>query len=339
MQTFSFSEQSKTPSSVTMQAEKRKPFFPAVKIHPKLIVGSAHDPLEHEADEVAGRIMRMPAPECHTCERDKLFRQKRDEDEEKILMKNDSGASSGIEAPPVVNEAIRSTGHPLDTGTRKFFEPRFGHDFKDVRIHTDDVAARSARAIHAQAYTIGNNIVFGQNAYRLDTAQGQSLLAHELTHIVQQAKGTSGSRIRRWSYGTGTPPHTDYSIVPAADKKTVESGMNLLKKVVDNPKDYPVCHRFFKKNCPGGTDNSLKDQFANAKLWLDNDKNVWASRVGANIAYTKLALRVGRWCIGGVLVHELLHRCGQSSESLCDEAIKKCGFRDVGIVNGKIVEK
>lgn len=194
MQTFSFSERSKTPSSVTMQAEKRKPFFPAVKIHPKLIVGSAHDPLEHEADEVAGRIMRMPAPECHTCERDKLFRQKRDEDEEKILMKNDSGASSGIEAPPVVNEAIRSTGHPLDTGTRKFFEPRFGHDFKDVRIHTDDVAARSARAIHAQAYTIGNDIVLDSDFYRMNSYSAKTLLAHELAHVVQQNKNITATK-------------------------------------------------------------------------------------------------------------------------------------------------
>ena len=86
-------------------------------------------------------------------------------------------------APPVVNEVLRSPGKPLDTATRAFMEPRFGHDFSRVRVHTDAKAAQSANALGAQAYTLGPNIVFGAGQF---SPQGSRLLAHELAHHVQQ---------------------------------------------------------------------------------------------------------------------------------------------------------
>jgi hypothetical protein len=86
-----------------------------------------------------------------------------------------------------VNEALRAPGQPLDAATRAFMEPRFGHDFGKVRVHTDDVAAESARAVDAVAYTVGRDIVFGARRYAPHAAEGRRLLAHELTHVVQQA--------------------------------------------------------------------------------------------------------------------------------------------------------
>lgn len=101
-------------------------------------------------------------------------------------------------APPSIHEVLRSAGQPLDPATRAFFEPRFGHDFSQVRVHNDAKAAASARAVNALAYTVGKHLVFAPGQYSPSTALGKRLLAHELTHVVQQAPG-----IRRQ---TGTIP-------------------------------------------------------------------------------------------------------------------------------------
>jgi len=98
-------------------------------------------------------------------------------------------------APPIVHEVLRSPGTPLDSGTRTVMEPRFGHDFSRVRIHTDDRAAESARAVNALAYTVGSDIVFGQQQFAPTSPTGQRLLAHELTHVVQQ--GTADTPVQR----------------------------------------------------------------------------------------------------------------------------------------------
>ena len=97
-------------------------------------------------------------------------------------------------APPVVHEVLRGAGQPLDAAARDFLEPRFGHDFSHVRVHADARAAASARAVGAQAYTVGRNVVFGAGQYAPGTAQGRRLLAHELTHVVQQAGGHAAAQ-------------------------------------------------------------------------------------------------------------------------------------------------
>jgi hypothetical protein len=89
--------------------------------------------------------------------------------------------------PPIVHDVLNTPGQPLDAGTRAFMEPRFGHDFSGVRVHTDARAAESARSVNALAYTVGRNVVFGPGQYVPETSKGQRLLAHELTHTLQQA--------------------------------------------------------------------------------------------------------------------------------------------------------
>ena len=90
--------------------------------------------------------------------------------------------------PPMVHEVLRSPGRPLDPSTRRFMEPRFGHDFSRVRIHDGTQAAESAKAVKAAAYTVGNHVVFGAGQYAPETDAGQSLLAHELVHVMQQSR-------------------------------------------------------------------------------------------------------------------------------------------------------
>lgn len=93
------------------------------------------------------------------------------------------------EVPPIVHEVLRSPGQPLNAQTRAFFEPRFGHDFSRVRVHTDARAAESAEAVNALAYTAGRNVVFGAGQYAPTSSIGRKILAHELTHVVQQQNG------------------------------------------------------------------------------------------------------------------------------------------------------
>ena len=91
--------------------------------------------------------------------------------------------------PPIVHEVVCSSGQPLDASVRAFFEPRFGHDFSHVRVHTDSKAPASVQAVNALAYTVGRDVVFGAKQYAPGTVEGQRLLAHELTHVVQQEAG------------------------------------------------------------------------------------------------------------------------------------------------------
>lgn len=88
-------------------------------------------------------------------------------------------------APPIVHEALRSGGEPLDAETRAFMEPRFGFDFGGVRVHTDETAVQSAEAVNALAYTAGHDVVFGARQYQPGTEVGRQLIAHELAHVVQ----------------------------------------------------------------------------------------------------------------------------------------------------------
>ncbi len=107
-----------------------------------------------------------------------------------------SGAGGPAVAPPIVHEVLRTPGQPLDARTRAFMEPRFGHDFSRVRVHADASAARSARAVNADAYTVGQAVVFAENQYAAGNFAGNQLLAHELAHVVQQenvSASTTGS--------------------------------------------------------------------------------------------------------------------------------------------------
>lgn len=88
--------------------------------------------------------------------------------------------------PAIVHEVLRSPGQPLDPTTRVFMESRFGHDFSHVRVHTGTRAVKSAQTVSAQAYTVGRDVVFGAGQYNPGTLHGQALMAHELTHVIQQ---------------------------------------------------------------------------------------------------------------------------------------------------------
>jgi hypothetical protein len=158
------------------------------RLQPTLTVGAPDDEFEHEADSVADQVMRIPdAPDADS----RVQRMCRDcEEEERIHRAADSASSNGgLHISPEVDSkihALRRGGEPLSNSTLSFFESRFGRDLSSVRVHTDAEASESARAIGSRAYTLGNHIVFGGREYAPTTVAGRRLLAHELTHVMQQ---------------------------------------------------------------------------------------------------------------------------------------------------------
>jgi len=109
-----------------------------------------------------------------------------------ILQRRPTSPATSSDVPPIVHEVLRSNGQPLEPSTRRFMESRLGHDFRHVRIHTDTKAAESARSVSALAYTVGPDVVFGMARYAPRTAEGRSLLAHELVHVAQQTARPTG---------------------------------------------------------------------------------------------------------------------------------------------------
>lgn len=165
----------------------------------KIVVGEAKDPQEEAADRTSDKIVSMPVPGISTTPVPPNQERVGDKNNQILLSKHGEGATTaGREAPEVVHDVLRTAGQPIDAETARFFEPRFGHDFSDVRIHADAQADVSARAVGALAYTVGQNIVFGQGRYEPRTNEGRRLLAHELTHVVQQRRESPAStRLQR----------------------------------------------------------------------------------------------------------------------------------------------
>jgi outer membrane protein OmpA-like peptidoglycan-associated protein len=108
------------------------------------------------------------------------------------LQRKSASQGGTDEIPAIVDEVLRAPGQPLDATTRAYMEPRFGHDFSRVHVHSDARAAESARAVDAQAYAVGDDLVFGAGQFAPNSASGRKLLAHELAHVAQpQASGSA----------------------------------------------------------------------------------------------------------------------------------------------------
>jgi len=167
----------------------------------KLAVSRPGDPLEQEADRIAEQVLGLPEPEN--------LKDEDSQDKAQIEPANGRTSSSVVSRQAVKNtpgtatenpgaakaeetllpSAAISGGAPLSGSARSYMEPRFGHDFSQIRVHTDDRASGSAEALNAHAYTIGSDIVFAAGKYSPGTQDGDRLLAHELAHVLQQRGG------------------------------------------------------------------------------------------------------------------------------------------------------
>lgn len=170
--------------------------FRSGHIHAKLAIRTPDDPLEREADNIAHTIMRKAAgAPCSCSPGEEMCEECQQKQSLPAINRHASAPSAPDHVPRIVGDVLRSSGHPLDSATRAFFEPRFARDLSDVRVHTSADAADSARSINAHAYTLGSDIVFNSGQYSPDTTSGRTLLAHELAHVVhQQSTGTALQR-------------------------------------------------------------------------------------------------------------------------------------------------
>ena len=197
---------------------------PGYMVQPRLEIGEVNDPLEREADRIADQVMSSSA---HATMGGMPIRVQR-------LTGGDS-AGSQQSAPPSVERTLAGGGRPLEPVVRHDMEQRFGYDFSDVRVHDDALAKVSTRDITAHAYTAGSHIVFASGKYSPGTQDGQHLLAHELTHVVQQSVSTTAQAkpitpefVQRWD----AYDHIDIG----DDAATGGSGTRIL---LDCHKDFP----------------------------------------------------------------------------------------------------
>jgi hypothetical protein len=181
--------------------------FAKIGIQPRLKVSQPGDEYEQEADKVVEQVMRTPMSDsskqitavkegevdrqCVHCDAELEKNQKM-----KISRKpsNTFNLQASEQVTTEISNIRSSGGFPLDSNTKGFMESRFGYDFSEVKIHSDERAARSSNSVNALAYTVGNHIVFGGGQYQPYTLEGRRLLAHELTHYVQQS-GSDGRRL------------------------------------------------------------------------------------------------------------------------------------------------
>lgn len=162
-------------------------------IQTKLQVNQPGDVYEKEAEQVVEQVMRMTVIEPPVSDSE-------DEAKNSLMRKQgrELGARSTTEScdlPPVVHTALSNgEGQPMDATTRAYMEPRFGHDFSQVRIHTQSPTAEAAQALQARAFTVGQDVVLGANENNPGSSRYRQLLAHELVHTIQQRPDSSAHR-------------------------------------------------------------------------------------------------------------------------------------------------
>ncbi len=181
----------------------------------KSTIGQNNGIMEHRADAMTDKIMRMPITQnnaiqrrCNHCEEEENDGMAQRKPLVSFIQKKEKSNGAGTASDAVTNQinATKSGGSDMDNQTLSFMESRFGTSFQDVRIHTGDYASNLSRQLNAQAFTVGNDVYFNQNKYAPNTNEGKHLLAHELTHTIQQNNDAQRKLLQRKQELTDDPP-------------------------------------------------------------------------------------------------------------------------------------
>lgn len=318
-------------------------------LRPKLTLGAPDDAQEREADTLADRVMRIPAAtstadgerlqrKCAACQEEDEERVRRspqpeEEVEEEVQAK--AGGAGPDAGPVAVDTASRIQGRqgrgaPLPANERAFFEPRFGADFSRVRLHTDPESAGLAGQLSARAFTVGNDVFMGQGEYSAGDPSGRYLLAHELTHVLQQ-RGRDTDRVSRWSLGPAPAPYGWQRVTDAKQQTRLDEAEDIVRGVVGSRN----CQNYFRNNCSNaGGANTLRNAFNSARVYLRPvDDNIFGEgEFGGNrIAFNLRAYRIGRYMMASTLLHEMFHNCdptgagtGNPAELDAENAVETC---------------
>ena len=201
----------------------------ARKIQTKLAVSSPGDQFEREADMVADQIMGLADPAFSSS----LSVLNSTQTVGRVIQRRADGPSGGDVAADF-NSSLGS-GMPLDAASRTYFEPRFGQNFSEVRVHADSRAAELARSVNARAYTIGRDIVFGAGQYAPASPDGRRLIAHELTHTIQQRGASAPVSLQRQPQSP--PPGQSAQPAPTGGAQATSSAATIKAKKLDTPQN------------------------------------------------------------------------------------------------------
>ncbi len=194
-ETIQRTPESSTSALIWASSRDAQSFFPPIQ--PKLTVGRPNDPPEREADAVADQVVRAldsPAPDADSPSQSEAMHIGRSPASDHVrLQTTDSASPRGAELEGKLN-STKGGGQPLESETRGPMEDAFGADFSDVRIHTGSDAAELNDGLGARAFAHGQDVYFNDGQFEPDTKEGQKLLAHELTHTIQQDGGTPSAR-------------------------------------------------------------------------------------------------------------------------------------------------
>lgn len=244
----SVNESQKVGSLLRLQQQYGNRFVRGIiaqNIQAKLKTGQPGDICEQEAGRVAEQVMQMPEPQPQRQSEEEsariqpkplteqitpLVQRQLEEEEGELQAKKSLGQSSeGTPSMETHINAMRSGGQRLPETVRAYFEPRFGHDFSQIRVHTDSVAAESAQLLNARAYTTGQNIIFGAGQYAPGTTAGKKVLAHELVHTLQQS---SYGRIRPKSIQRAGEEKPSPVVIVSGPKKIPELKEDAAEKII-----------------------------------------------------------------------------------------------------------
>lgn len=301
-----------------------------------VLVGGARDPAEKSADRAAEQVMAgkkitslAPAGAavhraCADCdEKDK----KKDKAAKRSAKGGPSvapGAKAG-RADSKASNAIRSMGpgKPLSRADRAYFEPRFGRELSEIRIHDGPAADRAARAIDARAFAYGSDIAFAAGERERG---GAHLLSHELAHIAAGDGGGQAQRmVHRATIATadGRNPFK-FKKVPPDHRREVQRALNIISRVLITKK----CQDYFEDNCTLGAAETAKASFDAANVYYSPGDKLGLSELPHSIGYNDQAFKAGHWDIAATLIHELFHTCDKDDlgEVLAEGATEACGF-------------
>ena len=202
-QAESINEVKHLPSAQSAEFQRNTSLLP-----PQLMVGDDNDALEIEADQMADKALNV-SPQ--------IFLQRKENGSSSTHISDKTPANAAL-SQGKTNETIpfSSGGNPMDNPTKSFMESRFGANFSQVKLHTNQVAAQMSQSLHAKAFTTGNDIFFNQNEFNTDTHEGKHLLAHELAHVLQQKQGGASRKIQRQALPT------DLSAYPEAERRRIQ---------------------------------------------------------------------------------------------------------------------
>ena len=167
-----------------------------------------------------------------------------------------------------------------------------------------------------------------------DAVAEQVASAPEPARAPLRLRRLASAGLQRYTFGSPGPialtATRRFVEATPEQQREIDRGLQIVSRVVNNPRDFPACSRFFATNCPGGTATSLVDAFNSAVVWFQEGAppDVGATTQALsnpNIGFTPLILRIGRWAIAASFVHELMHVCGQADHDIGDAAKEACG--------------